>query len=96
VIPISLRPVISKMAQDRDSILTGTISLPTLYKSCKKFTWRIYALSERLLVVLFIVCDAITGYSVVDLKFFILIAAFYTFYCDYIISLFFCCLVISV
>ena len=24
---------------------------PTLYKSCKKFTWRIYALSERLLVV---------------------------------------------
>ena len=23
---------------------------PSLYKSCKKFTWRIYALSERLLV----------------------------------------------
>jgi len=54
VIPISLRPVISKTARDRDLVLmAGAPSpSPTLYKSCKKVTWWIYALSECLLVLL--------------------------------------------
>ena len=52
VIPISLRPIISKTARDRDSVLTGHHFAPQPYiKAVKKFTWRIYALSERLLVV---------------------------------------------
>ena len=52
VIPISLRSVISKMARDRDSVLTGQHLPPQPYiKAVKKFTWWIYALSERLLVV---------------------------------------------
>jgi len=51
IIPISLRSVISKMARDRDSVLTGYHLPPQRYiKAVKKFTWRIYALSERLLV----------------------------------------------
>jgi len=51
VIPISLRPVILKTARDRDSVLMGH-HLPhqPSIKAVKKFTWRIYALSERLLV----------------------------------------------
>jgi len=51
VIPIPFRPVISKTARDRDSVLTGHHLPPEPYiKAVKKFTWRIYALSERLLV----------------------------------------------
>ena len=51
MIPISLRPVISKTARDRDSVLTGYHLPPQAYiKAVKKFTWRIYALSEHLLV----------------------------------------------
>jgi len=51
MIPISLRPVISKTARDWDSVLTGYHLPPQPYiKAVKKFTWRIYALSERLLV----------------------------------------------
>jgi len=50
VIPISLRPVISKMARDRDSVLMGHHLPPKLYiKAVKRFTWRIYALSECIL-----------------------------------------------
>jgi len=50
MIPISLRPVISKTARDRDSVLTGH-RLPQPYiKAVTKFTWWIYALSERLVV----------------------------------------------
>ena len=51
MIPISLRPVISKTAWDRDSVLTGYhLSPQPCIKAVKKFTWRTYALSERLLV----------------------------------------------
>ena len=51
VIPISLRPVISKTTRDRDSVLTGHHLPPQPnIKAGKKITWRIYALSERLLV----------------------------------------------
>ena len=51
VIPISLGPAISKTARERDSVLTGH-HLPSqpYIKAVKKFTWGIYALSERLLV----------------------------------------------
>jgi len=39
------------MARDRDSVLTGHHLTPQPYiKAVKKFTWWIYALSERLLV----------------------------------------------
>jgi len=52
MIPIYLRPVISKTARDKDSVLTGHHLPPQPYiKAVKKFTWRIYALSERLLVI---------------------------------------------
>jgi len=50
VIPISLRPVISRTARDRLGFNREPSPYPTLYKSCKKFTWRISAFSERLLV----------------------------------------------
>ena len=51
VIPIYLRPVILKTAWERDSVLTEHHLPPQPYvKAVKKFIWRIYALSERLLV----------------------------------------------
>jgi len=46
----SLRPVISKTARDGDDFNGAPSPSPTVYKSCKKFTWRTYALAERLLV----------------------------------------------
>jgi len=53
VIPISFMPVISifRKRLDIETQFNGAPSpSPTLHKSCTKFTWRIYALSERLLV----------------------------------------------
>jgi len=64
VMPIFFRPVISKTARDRDSVLTGHHLPPQPYiKALKKFTWQIYALSERLLVnlavkILILMCTA--------------------------------------
>jgi len=51
VIPIFFKAAILKTARDRDSVLTGH-HLPSqpYIKAVIKFTWRIYAVSERLLV----------------------------------------------
>jgi len=62
VILISLRPVISKTRLEIDSVLTGHHLPPQPYiglKAVKKFTWRIYALSARLLVCMLKTCHRV-------------------------------------
>ena len=84
---MSLRPVISKTAQDRDLVLTGHRFPPQPYiKAVKKFTWRICALSECLLVSIGLLAINAVGYCVLILLMLLHAALLAKFVSGYVLS----------